>query len=80
MVQSFLKYRILIPLALILGPAPYFSEPHLSEKIRMLAEGVLRKPIDIFDLILHSAPLILLGYKAGSDLARRITAKNSNES
>jgi hypothetical protein len=36
-------------------------EPHLVEKLRMLSQGVLTKPIDIFDLFLHaSAPLLLL--------------------
>lgn len=75
LLRQLLRYRILIPLALILGPAPYFSEPHLTEKIRMLADGILHKPIDIFDLCLHAFPLILLGFKAGADIARLIVAR-----
>lgn len=47
--------------ALLLGLAPFTPEPHLVEKLRMLAEGTLRRPIDIFDLFLHGAlPLLLL--------------------
>lgn len=55
----------LLPLALIavmLGMAPYPAQdiPHLMEKIGMLFEGTLKKPIDIFDLFLHGTPLLLL--------------------
>lgn len=46
--------------ALTLGLAPFFPEPHIVEKLRMLAEGTLRRPIDIFDLVLHGAPWLLL--------------------
>jgi len=75
LLRQLLRYRILIPLALILGPAPYFSEPHIAEKLRMLTNWTLHKPLDIFDLCLHASPLILLGFKAGADLARLIVAK-----
>ena len=47
--------------ALLLGLAPFTPEPHLIEKLRMLAQGSLSRPIDIFDLLLHGAlPLLLL--------------------
>jgi len=46
--------------ALTLGLAPFFPEPHLWEKLKMLASGTLTRPIDIFDLALHAAPWILL--------------------
>jgi hypothetical protein len=49
-----------IVLSLFLGLAPFFPEPHLVEKIRMLQLGELSRPIDIFDLFLHSMPWILL--------------------
>ena len=49
--------------ALTLGLAPFVPEPHLWEKLRMLATGTLTRPIDIFDLILHGAPWLLLGVK-----------------
>jgi hypothetical protein len=43
--------------------APVVPEPHLVEKIRMLLSGTLVRPIDIFDLALHSAPLMLLVWR-----------------
>ena len=51
---------ILLVAALALGLAPFFPEPHLWEKLKMLAAGDLVKPIDIFDLIMHAAPVVLL--------------------
>lgn len=54
----------LLPLtigAILLGLAPLTPQPHLWEKLGMLAAGSLSAPIDIFDLVLHGAlPLILL--------------------
>ena len=52
----------LVIIALILAIAPYPSQPlpHLIEKLQMLSQGNLSKPIDIFDLFLHSTPLILV--------------------
>jgi hypothetical protein len=49
--------------ALTLGLAPFVPEPHLWEKLKMLAAGALTSPIDIFDLLLHGAPWVLLGVK-----------------
>ena len=53
---------ILLP-ALFLGLAPFVPEPHLWEKLKMLANGTLTKPIDIFDLFLHGTPVVLLVLK-----------------
>ncbi len=50
--------------AVALGLAPFGSQPHLVEKWRMLFEGTLRKPIDWFDFVLHTAPIALLLLKA----------------
>jgi hypothetical protein len=65
-----MKYRVLIPLALILGFAPFFPQPHIVEKVRMLFAGTLLKPIDIFDLFWHAWPFALLGYKFFRDLTK----------
>ena len=46
--------------ALLLGLAPFVPEPHLWEKLKMLADGNLSRPIDIFDLLLHGTPVVLL--------------------
>ena len=53
----------LIAIALWLAVAPIVPEPHLIEKLRMLSQGTLTRPLDIFDLLLHSAPLVLLGIR-----------------
>ncbi|GHC16295.1 MULTISPECIES: hypothetical protein [Gemmobacter] len=55
--------NLLILAALTLGLAPFVPEPHIWEKLKMLASGTLAKPIDIFDLLLHAAPFILMGAK-----------------
>ncbi len=49
--------------SLLLGLAPFFPEPHLFEKTKMLFSGTLAKPIDIFDLFYHLLPFVLLGIK-----------------
>lgn len=54
---------LLIALALWLAVAPIVPEPHLVEKLRMLMQGTLTQPIDIFDLLLHSVPLTLLAVR-----------------
>ena len=51
---------LLMAAALLLGLAPFFPEPHLLEKLRMLMRGGLTRPLDIFDLALHAAPVALL--------------------
>lgn len=53
-------YSILIPTALLLGLAPFYPKPHLVEKMSMLLRGQLHRPIDIFDLAFHGAPVVLL--------------------
>lgn len=55
-----ISYTLLVPLALFLVLAPFAPEPHLWEKLKMLAGGTLVRPIDIFDLFLHGTPLVLL--------------------
>jgi hypothetical protein len=46
--------------ALTLGLAPFLPEPHIWEKLKMLASGTLSRPIDIFDLAMHGLPWGLL--------------------
>jgi hypothetical protein len=54
---------ILVVAALTLGLAPFLPEPHVWEKLKLLAGGELRRPIDVFDLLLHAAPWVLLALK-----------------
>lgn len=55
-----LSLGIVATIALFLAFAPFQPEPHLWQKLKMLADGTLTRPIDIFDLFLHGAPLVLL--------------------
>jgi hypothetical protein len=50
----------LIVVAIFFALAPVQPEPHLLEKTRMLFNGELVKPVDIFDLVMHATPLALL--------------------
>jgi len=56
---------LLLVVAVLLGLAPFRPEPHLWEKLKMLASGTLVRPIDIFDLLLHATPVVLLLVKLG---------------
>ncbi|MDH3986201.1 MAG: RND transporter [Gammaproteobacteria bacterium] len=70
-----IPYIVITPLAIFLALAPFSPEPHLWEKLKMLVAGTLVRPVDIFDLFLHSTPLLILLLKllftvrsqAGSD-------------
>jgi hypothetical protein len=55
-----LPWDLLIIACLTLGLAPFFPQPHVVEKLRMLFTGKLSKPIDIFDLVMHGTPWVLL--------------------
>lgn len=55
--------HMLIIASLLLGLAPFFPEPHLWEKLKMLTAGELVRPLDIFDLLMHGAPLVLLSIR-----------------
>ncbi len=67
--------QILIIASLTLGLAPFVPEPHVWEKLRMLAAGQLSRPIDIFDLVMHGTPWALLGLK----LAREVTNRRDDQ-
>jgi hypothetical protein len=55
-----LSFPILIVICLTLGLAPFTPEPHIWEKLKLLAAGGLTQAIDIFDLLLHGLPWLLL--------------------
>ncbi|KJS30295.1 MAG: hypothetical protein VR64_16425 [Desulfatitalea sp. BRH_c12] len=60
----------LIVLALLVLLAPFRPMPHVVEKIVMLKNGALTRPIDLFDLLLHLFPTFLTGIKAIRQLTR----------
>ena len=53
----------LIIFTILLGLAPFSPEPHLVQKLRMLWHGELGRPIDVFDLVLHGTPAVLLAIR-----------------
>lgn len=55
----------LVIVAVFLGLAPFVPEPHLLEKLKMLRAGTLVRPLDIFDLLLHGVPVLLMIMKLG---------------
>jgi hypothetical protein len=60
-----IPYSSLIIGGVLMGLAPFFPIPHTIEKAQMLLRGELTKPLDIFDLLFHLFPLLLLGLKYG---------------
>jgi hypothetical protein len=67
-------YPLLIAAAVFMLGAPFVPEPHLLEKARMLAEGRLTRPLDVFDALWHLAPAVLLGLKLA--LAKKAKTPN----
>ncbi|MEJ2178853.1 MAG: RND transporter [Gammaproteobacteria bacterium] len=70
---------ILLVLAIGLGIAPPGSQPHLVEKLTMLANGNLVRPIDIFDLLLHGIFPLLLLVKLGRMAALKLQQGSSTK-
>lgn len=58
-----MEYPILVIGALLMLAAPFVPMPHIVEKLIMLKDGQLTKPMDIFDLFFHLIPTILLVIK-----------------
>ena len=55
-----IPYGILIVFAILMLLLPFRPMPHVLEKLILLKNGQLSKPIDIFDLFYHLIPTILL--------------------
>ncbi|MDJ0830604.1 MAG: hypothetical protein QNI92_12175 [Desulfobacterales bacterium] len=55
-----IPYSILIVVTVLMLLAPFRPMPHVVEKLVMLKNGTLHKPMDIFDLFYHLLPLIIL--------------------
>ncbi len=58
-----IAWKWLLLLAVWMAVAPITPEPHLIEKLRMLWQGTLTRPLDMFDLLFHLAPLGLVALK-----------------
>ena len=66
-----ISWSVALVLAVVLGAAPITPEPHLVEKLRMLVQGQLVRPLDMFDLAMHGAPIVLLVLKAWRSFGAR---------
>jgi hypothetical protein len=62
-----IPYATLILATIFMLLTPVTPMPHVVEKILMIKNGALFKPLDIFDLFFHLSPLILLIIKASKD-------------
>ena len=62
-----LSYSVLIVASSWMLIAPIQPMPHVAEKILMLKNGTLQKPLDIFDLFFHLSPLVVLILKVIGD-------------
>ena len=62
-----IPYVVLILAAVFLLLAPFKPMPHALEKLIMLKNGDLKRPIDILDLFFHLFPTILLIIKIVRD-------------
>jgi hypothetical protein len=58
-----IPFSFLLIITVFMLGAPFVPEPHLVEKMRMLVDGTLTKPLDIFDVFWHLLPATLLAVK-----------------
>ena len=65
-----LPWSLVILACLTLGLAPFFPEPHIWEKLKMLASGTLARPIDIFDFLMHAAPFLVAVAKLAATMLK----------
>ncbi len=65
-----IPYVVLILVALFLLLAPFKPMPHALEKLIMLENGDLKRPIDMFDLFFHLLPTVLLIIKIVRDAGK----------
>jgi len=62
-----IPYSLLIVITIFMLLAPFRPMPHVVEKLIMLKNGSLTRPIDIFDLVYHLLPLVILMLKVYRD-------------
>jgi len=65
-----IPYTVIIPLAVWMLLAPFRPMPHALEKLNMLLNGSLNRPIDIFDLFFHLVPTLILLLKVFRSFTR----------
>ena len=65
-----IPYSILIVVAVFMLLAPFRPMPHVIEKLIMLKNGALSRPLDIIDLFYHLVPTIILLAKVYRDYSK----------
>ncbi len=70
-----IPFRTAIIMTIFLGLAPFVPEPHLWQKLKMLLAGDLGAPVDMFDMLFHAAPGLVLLAK----IYRRKTGADQSE-
>ncbi len=65
-----IPWPVAVLAALTLGLAPFFPEPHVWEKLKMLATGELQRPVDVFDMLMHGLPWLLVFAKLAELFSR----------
>lgn len=55
-----IPFQTVIVMTIFLGLAPFVPEPHLWQKLKMLFSGTLAAPLDMFDMLFHIAPALVL--------------------
>jgi len=55
-----ISMKTLVIAAIFLGLSPFVPEPHIWQKLKMLMAGDLIQPSDMFDMLFHAAPALLL--------------------
>jgi len=62
--------------ALLLALAPFIPEPHLWQKWKMLMDGSLARPIDIFDVFYHLLGFLFFGIRS---IARQLVQRSPGD-
>ena len=65
-----IPYSVLTVFTVFMLLAPIRPMPHVVEKLIMLKNGLLTRPIDIFDLFFHLLPLAVLVLKIIRDYGK----------
>jgi hypothetical protein len=55
-----ISWPFVVVICLTLGLAPFTPEPHIWEKLNLLFSGELNQGIDVFDLLMHGLPWVIL--------------------
>jgi len=63
-----ISYLFLIAAAILMAMMPFQPEPHLVEKFHMWQAGELHRWMDIFDVLWHLLPSLLLVAKIIRDV------------